>query len=87
MKSLAPMGTINSRAGMNGGDDIGDLARQYLEEPGTRGLQKIDEHISLAMGDSRWDDMSKWHRVRFRLMRMQQERAIGQRLGPLCDPG
>jgi hypothetical protein len=76
----------NSQAG-GGGDDIADLARKYLEEPGSRGLQKIDEHISLAQGDSRWDDMSKWHRVRFRLMRMQQERAINERLGPMCDPG
>jgi hypothetical protein len=72
------MGTFtNSQAGAGTGDDIADLARKYLEEPGSRGLQKIDEHISLAMGDARWDDMSKWHRVRFRLMRMQQERAIG----------
>ena len=82
------MGTFNnSQASTGSGDDIADLARQYLEEPGSRGLQKIDEHIKVAMGDSRWDDMSKWHRVRFRLMRMQQERAIGARLGPVCDPG
>lgn len=60
-------------------DDIADLARAYLCEPGTRGLQKIDDQIQRAMGESRWDDMSKWHRVRFRLMRLQQERAIGDR--------
>ena len=64
-------------------DDIAELARAYLCEPGTKGLQKIDEHIRLAMGESRWDDMSKWHRVRFRLMRLQQEQAIGERLS--CD--
>jgi len=31
--------------------------------------------IAAAEGDSRWDDVGKWHRVRFRLMRMQQEQA------------
>ncbi|MES2444431.1 MAG: hypothetical protein V4574_16515 [Pseudomonadota bacterium] len=53
-------------------DDIGDLARQYLMEPGLRGLQQIDEQIDRAKGDSRWDDMSKWHRVRFRMIRLSR---------------
>jgi hypothetical protein len=79
------MGTFTNSQTGGVSDDIADLARKYLEEPGMRGLQKIDEHISLAMGDSRWDDMSKWHRVRFRLMRMQQERAINAQLDTDCD--
>jgi hypothetical protein len=40
------------------------------------------------MADSRWDDMSKWHRVRLRLIRMQQQRAVSERLGFGCHtPG
>jgi hypothetical protein len=69
------MGTISNPGS---GDDIAELAREYLNEPGSRGLERIEEHIAQAMGDSRWDDMSKWHRVRFRLMRMQQERASAE---------
>ncbi|RYY23902.1 MAG: hypothetical protein EOP62_18600 [Sphingomonadales bacterium] len=61
-------------------DEIAVLAEQYLMEPGSRGLQRIDAHIQSAMADSRWDDMSKWHRVRFRLIRLQQQRALGVRL-------
>lgn len=67
------------------GDEIAILAEQYLMEPGSRGLQRIDEHIKAAMHDSRWDDMSKWHRVRFRLIRLQQQRAVGQRFGFGCE--
>jgi hypothetical protein len=65
-------------------DEIALVAQQYLMEPGMRGLQRIDVHISEAMADSRWDDMSKWHRVRFRLIRLQQQRAMGARLGFGC---
>jgi hypothetical protein len=61
-------------------DEVAMLAEQYLMEPGSRGLQRIDAHISSAKADSRWDDMRKWHRVRFRLIRLQQQRAIGDRL-------
>lgn len=66
-------------------DEIAVLAQRYLMEPGMRGLQRIDEHIKDALADSRWDDMSKWHRVRFRLIRLQQQRAVGEQLGFGCD--
>ncbi len=69
---------------MSAGDDIAELARRYLDEPGSRGLQQVDEQIAQAMGDARWDEMSKWHRVRYRLMRMQQERSSREKLGPAC---
>lgn len=60
-------------------DEVADLARQYMMEPGLRGLQRIDEKIDSAMHGSRWDELSKWHRVRFRLLRMQrQQGAIAQ---------
>ncbi|RYE03020.1 MAG: hypothetical protein EOP61_06355 [Sphingomonadales bacterium] len=57
------------------------MAERYLMEPGSRGLQRIDEQIEAAMADARWDDMSKWHRVRLRLIRMQQQQVVGERLG------
>ena len=69
----------------NSCDEISTLAELYLLEPGARGLQRIDERISDAMAESRWDEMSKWHRVRFRLLRFQQQRAIAERLGAACD--
>jgi hypothetical protein len=54
-------------------DDIADLARKYLNAP-----ERVDALIAAAQGDSRWDDVGKWHRVRFRLMRMRQERASAE---------
>ncbi|MET0308168.1 MAG: hypothetical protein ABW023_05630 [Sphingomonas sp.] len=66
------------------GDEIADLARHYLLEPGIQGVERVDAHIDRAMADSRWDDMSMWHRVRLRLIRFQRERAMAQQLG--CEP-
>ena len=63
---------------------IAVLAERYLMEPGSRGLQAIDGHIEAAMADSRWDDMSKWHRVRLRLLRLQQQRVLSRRFGVGC---
>ena len=54
-------------------DEVANLAREYMMEPGARGLQRIDEKIESAMRTSSWDEMSKWHRVRFRLLRMQRQ--------------
>jgi len=62
------------------GDAIADLARRYLMEPET-GVERVDAHIDRARADSRWDDMSMWHRVRLRLLRFQRERAVARRLG------
>ena len=65
-------------------DEIAVLAQQYLMEPGSRGIMRIDRLIEEAMCDARWDDMSKWHRVRFRVIRLQQRRALGQDIGFGC---
>jgi hypothetical protein len=66
------------------GDDIAELAMLYMLEPGIRGVERVDVHIDRAMADSRWDDMSMWHRVRLRLLRFQRARAVAQQLG--CEP-
>jgi hypothetical protein len=66
------------------GDAIAELARQFMLEPGVRGVERVDAHIERAMADSRWDDMSMWHRVRFRLLRFRRAQDVAQRLG--CDP-
>lgn len=55
------------------GDAIADLAGQYLVLPDGEGLARIDVQIARATDESRWDDLSKWHRVRFRLIRLQQQ--------------
>jgi hypothetical protein len=61
-------------------DEIARLARKYLEDPRSGGVHEIDRIIDTAKGDSRWDDVSKWHRVRLRLQRYQQERQAAARL-------
>ncbi len=63
------------------GDEIAELAAKYLKEPGVRGLEMIDARIYAAMGDSEWDEVSKWHRVRLRLLRMRQQRTMIEQLG------
>lgn len=68
---------------LKAGDAIADLARQYMMEPGVRGVARVDAQIDRAKADSRWDDMSMWHRVRLRLLRFQRAQAVAQRLG--CD--
>ena len=60
------------RFGPGGGDEIADLAGQFLVLPEAEGLARIDVQITRATDESRWDDVSKWHRVRFRLIRLQQ---------------
>ena len=62
-------------------EEVGELAQRYLNNPGFGGVCEIDLRIAEAMADSRWDDMSKWHRVKLRLMRMQQQRALAGSLG------
>jgi len=58
-------------------DEIAGLARRHLEAPDAGGLQDIDAHILAAEDEARWDDMSKWHRVKLRYIRFQQERMLG----------
>jgi len=63
---------VQSVAGPGGGDEIAELAGHYLLLPEREGLARVDVEIARATDDSRWDDLSKWHRVRFRLIRLQQ---------------
>lgn len=63
---------VQSVAGPGGGDEIAELAGHYLLLPEGEGLARIDVEIAGATADSRWDDLSKWHRVRFRLIRLHQ---------------
>ena len=58
-------------------EEIAGLARRHLEAPGKSGLDDIDAHIMAATEEARWDDVSKWHRVRLRYIRFEQERALG----------
>lgn len=51
-------------------DDIAILARVMMALGD--GCQKaIDDNITRALGAHQWDEMSKWHRVRARVARMQ----------------
>ena len=64
-------------------EEIAGLARRHLEAPGKSGLQDIYAHIMAATEEARWDDVSKWHRVRLRYMRFKSERrAAAQLLSP-----
>jgi hypothetical protein len=70
-----------SQPGLPPGDEIAELARHYLLEPGDNGVALVEAQILRAMADSRWDDMSMWHRVKLRLLRFRREVAVARRLG------
>jgi hypothetical protein len=54
-------------------EEIAGLARRHLEAPGRSGIEDIDAHIAQATEEARWDDVSKWHRVRLRYIRFERE--------------
>ena len=61
-------------------DEIARLARTMDLVHGDRGVEAVDRNIEQATGQGEWDDVSKWHRVRLRLIRLQQERFLNERL-------
>lgn len=64
-------------------EEIAGLARKYMEDSHCDGLREIDGLILEATDESRWEDVSKWHRVRIRFLRFQQERVtMAQYLSP-----
>jgi len=63
---------VQNLPGPGATDEIAELAGQYLLLPEREALARIDAEIARATDESRWDDLSKWHRVRFRLIRLHQ---------------
>ena len=61
-------------------EEIGELARKYLEDPHCDGAREIDRAIMQAMHEARWDDVSKWHRVRLRYLRFKKERFVAAQM-------
>lgn len=57
-------------------DEIAELALQHLLLPEAEGLSRIEAQVARATDESRWDDVSKWHRVKFRLIRLHQQQVI-----------
>ncbi|MDG2533308.1 hypothetical protein P6144_06590 [Sphingomonas sp. HITSZ_GF] len=56
-------------------DEIAELAGQHMLLPEAEALARIDAQVTRATDESRWDDVSKWHRVKFRLIRLHQQQA------------
>jgi hypothetical protein len=50
-------------------EDISELAFKYLSDSDYDSIDEIEREIARATADSRWDDLSKWHRVRLRYLR------------------
>ena len=61
-------------------EEIAELARIHLQDPRDDGIVEIDGQIASAVAESRWDDVSKWHRVRLRLLRYRQQSYVAARL-------
>ena len=67
-------------------DEVAALAQLQIEQHGARALHGIDEQILRVMAEGNWDEMSKWHRVRLRVIRLQQASALAQQLSRACGP-
>lgn len=57
---------------MAGDDEIAQLAHETMTM-GERCLDSIERNIAQATQASRWDEVQKWCRVRFRIQRLWQE--------------
>lgn len=55
-----------------GDDEIAQLAHETMTM-GERCLDAIERNIAHATQASRWDEVQKWCRVRFRIQRLWQE--------------
>jgi len=64
-------------------DEIAILAVQCLRLGGAKCSEAIELNIAAAVAGGRWDEMNKWHRVRLRARRMQQERSLSLDLSAL----
>lgn len=58
--------------------EVAALARSFLDDSNSGGLEAIERECLRAVTDGRWDDVNKWHRVRLRFMRFRNERASEQ---------
>jgi hypothetical protein len=47
------------------------IAQNYYMLHKSHALVLIDDRINLAVGQNRWSDVLKWHRVKNRLRRLQ----------------
>lgn len=56
----------------DGDDEIAQLAQETMTL-GERCLDAIERNIAQATQASRWDEVQKWCRVRFRIQRLRQE--------------
>ena len=53
-------------------DEIAIIARVTMSL-GDGCQEAIDDHIARAFSTGQWDEMSKWHRVRARIGRLQRQ--------------
>jgi hypothetical protein len=51
-------------------DEIAELAGRFRQLPRAEALRRIEAEIGSATAEARWEDVGKWHRVRFRLIRL-----------------
>ena len=61
-------------------DEIAILAKQCMSLGVAKGHEAIELNIAAAVAGGRWEEMNKWHRVRLRARRLQQESATVQSL-------
>jgi hypothetical protein len=64
-------------------DEIAILALQCIRRGRAKCSEAIELNIATAVAGGRWDEMNKWHRVRLRARRLQQEQSLTQDLSML----
>lgn len=55
-------------------DEIARLAQLFLTPTSRDAMARIEQRIRRAEADRDWDAAGKWQRVRYRVMRLRQQR-------------
>lgn len=50
-------------------DEIALIARHQERKHGPGAMQSVEDQIQIALSGNDWDALTKWHRVRFRMIR------------------
>jgi hypothetical protein len=59
-------------------DEIAIIAQDCFDQYRAHAVTMVDRQISMALGQSKWEEALKWYRVRHRLRRLQMLDAGGK---------
>jgi hypothetical protein len=64
---------------MDSDDQIATLAQEFLAHGNCDASRLIDIRVDEAMRAGKWDEITKWQRVKLRVARLERARQLSQR--------